>query len=60
MEEVFSIVFRQQIELMGFDYHDKCSSMGVSGLTVTDDLSFMCGATDRSFMVINQFLSEFI
>ena len=53
--KVLSMVFRQQIELMGFDFHIKCASMGIFDLNVTDDLSFMCGATDRSFMVIDQF-----
>ena len=48
--KVLSMVFRQQIELMGFDFHIKCASMGIFDLNFSDDLFLMCIAMDRSFM----------
>ena len=57
--EYFSRMLKQSSDLPGFNYHPKCSSLGISHIAFADDVLLLCRGDPGSVGIMHQQLQSF-
>ncbi|XP_058216962.1 uncharacterized protein LOC131327851 [Rhododendron vialii] len=57
--EAFTALLRSRVDMGPFSFHPKRRSIGLTHLVFADDLFILCGASQDSFSLINQLLTNF-
>ncbi|XP_058216683.1 uncharacterized protein LOC131327544 [Rhododendron vialii] len=57
--EAFTALLHSRVDMGPFNFHPKCRSIGLTHLVFADDLFILCGASQDSFSLINQLLTDF-